>query len=73
MSKDNGTNVINSPNDRSVGNPNSHQQINLGWIDMSTYRNLCSTLQILYRHVSSSMTSQGMMQQHYKDLRKNPF
>ena len=38
MSKDNGTNVIKAPDVRSVGNPNSQQQINLGWIDPSTYR-----------------------------------
>ena len=33
MSKDNGTNVIKALDDRSVGNPNSQQQINLGGID----------------------------------------
>ena len=37
MLKDNGTNVIKAPEVRSVGNPNSHQQINLGWIEPSTY------------------------------------
>ena len=31
--KDNGTNVIKAPDDRSVGNPNNQQEINLGWID----------------------------------------
>ena len=31
--KDNGTNVIKSTDDISVGNPNNQQQINLGWID----------------------------------------
>jgi len=35
MSKDSGTNVIKSPNDRSIWNANSLQQINLGWIDSS--------------------------------------
>ena len=33
MLKDNDTNMIKAPDDRSVGNPNSQQQINLGWID----------------------------------------
>ena len=56
MSKDSGTNVIKYPNDRSVWNANNPQQINLGWIDLSTYQNLCSTLSSLYRHVSSAMT-----------------
>ena len=37
MSKDNDTNMIKAPDDISVGNPNSQQQINLGWIDPSTY------------------------------------
>ena len=46
--KDNGTNVINAPDDISVGNPNNQQQINLGWIDPSTYRKLCSTLSSSY-------------------------
>ena len=41
MSKDSSTNVIKSPNDRSVWNATSPQQINLGWIDLSTYRKLC--------------------------------
>ena len=57
MSKDNDTNMIKAPNDRSVRNPNSQQQINLGWIDPSTYRKLCSTLRSSYRHVSLAMTS----------------
>ena len=35
--KDNGTNVIKAPGDRSIGNPNNQQQINLGWIDPLTY------------------------------------
>ena len=35
--KDNGTNVIKSLDDRSIGNPNNQQQINLGWIGPSTY------------------------------------
>ena len=35
MSKDSGTNVIKSPDDRSVWNANSPQQINLVWIDSS--------------------------------------
>ena len=55
-SKDNGTNVIKAPNVRSVGNPNGQQQINLGWIDPSTYRKLCSILRSSYRHVSSAAT-----------------
>ena len=58
MSKDNGTNVIKSPNDRSVWNANSPQQINLGWIDSSTYRKLCSTLSSSYRHVLSAVAPQ---------------
>ena len=58
MSKYSGTNVIKSPNDRSVWNANSPQQINLGWIDSSTYRKLCSTLSSSYRHVLSSATPQ---------------
>ena len=73
MSKDNSTNVIKSPNDRSVWNANSPQQINLGWIDSSTYRKLCSTLSSSYRHVSSAATPQKMMQKHYKALRTKPF
>ena len=56
MSKDNGTNVIKALEIISVGNPNSHKQINLGLIDPSTYRKLCYTLRSLYRHVSSAMT-----------------
>ena len=52
MSKDNGTNVIKAPDVKSVGNPKSQQQINLGWIDLSTYRKLCSTLRSSFRHVS---------------------
>ena len=40
MSKDSGTNVIKSPNDISIWNANSPQQINFGWIDSSTYRKL---------------------------------
>ena len=56
MSKDNGTNLIKAPEVRAVGNPNIQQQINLGWIDPSTYRKLCSTLRNLYRHVSSTTT-----------------
>ena len=52
MSKDNDTNMIKAHNDRSVKNPNSQQQINLGWIDPSTYRKLCSTLSSSYQHVS---------------------
>ena len=71
--KDNGTNVIKALDDRSTGNLNNQQQINLGWIDPSTYQNLCSTLRSLYRHVSSATTSQGMMRQHYKALRTKPF
>jgi hypothetical protein len=73
MSKDNGTNVIKSPDDTSVGNPISPQQINLGWIDPSTYQKLCSTLSNSYRHVSSSTTPHKMMQKHYKALRTKPF
>ena len=71
--KDNGTNVIKSPNDRSVWNANSPQQINLGWIDSSTYWKLWSTLSSSYRHVSSATTSQGTMRPHYKALRTKPF
>ena len=73
MSKDNGTNVIKSPNDRSVWNANSPKQINLGWIYSSTYQKLCSTLSSLYRHVLSAVTPQKMMQKHYKALRTKPF
>ena len=54
MSKDNGTNVIKAPDVRSVGNPNSQKQIDLGWIDPLTYRKLCSTLRSSYRRVSSA-------------------
>ena len=60
MLKDNDTNMIKAPDDRSVGNPNSQQQINLGWIDPSTYRKLCSILSSSYRHVSSVTRSQIM-------------
>ena len=56
MSKDNGSNVIKALEVRSVRNPNNQQQINLAWIDPSTYRKLCSTLRNLYRHVSSTTT-----------------
>ena len=73
MLKDNGTNVIKALDDRSIGNPNSQQQINLGWIDPSTYQKLCSTLRSSYRHVSSATTSQGTMQRHYKALRTKIF
>ena len=73
MLKDNGTNVIKYPNDRSVWNAKSPQQINLGWIDSSTYRKLCSTLSSSYRHVSSTATPQKMMQKHYKAVRTKPF
>ena len=66
--KDNGTNVIKVPDNRSVGNPNNQQQINLGWIDSSTYRKLCSRLRSMYRHVSSAM-----MQPHYTALRTKHF
>ena len=54
--KDNSTNVIKTPDDRSVGNPNNQQKYNLGWINLSTYRKSCSTLRSSYRHVSSSTT-----------------
>ena len=73
MSKDNDTNMIKAHNDRSVGNTNNQQQINLGWIDPSTYRNLCYTLSSSYRHVSLATTSQRTTRQHYKALRTNPF
>ena len=73
MSKDNDTNTIKAPNDRLVENPNSQQQINLGWINPSTYRKLWSTLSSLYRHVSSATTSQRTTRQHYKALRTKPF
>ena len=42
LSKANGANVIKAPNDILVWNANSPQQINLGWIDSSRYRKLCS-------------------------------
>ena len=58
LSKANGTNVTKAPNDRSVCYANNPQQINLGWIDSSTYRKLCSTLISSYRHVSSATTLQ---------------
>ena len=61
MSKDNGTNVIKYPNNKSVWNVNSPQQINLGWIDSSTYQKLCSTLSSSYRHVSLAATPKKMM------------
>ena len=73
MSKDHGTNVIKALDDKSVGNPNNQQQINLGWIDPSTYRKLYFTLRSSYRHVSSATTSQGTMRPHYKALRTKPF
>ena len=73
MSKDNDTNMIKAPNEISVGNPNNQQQINLGWIDPTTYRKLCSILSSSYQHVSSAMTSQRTTRQHYKALRTNPF
>ena len=72
MSKDSGTNVIKSLNDRSIWNANSPQQINLGWIDSSTYRKLCLTLSSSYRHVSSAVKPQKMTQKHYKALRTKP-
>ena len=73
LSKANGTSVIKASNDRSVWNANSPQQINLGWIDSSTYQKLCSTLRSLYRHVSSTKTLEKMIHKHYKALRKTPF
>ena len=73
MSKDNDTNMIKAPDDRSEGNPNSKKQINLGWIDPSTYQKLCSILSSLYRHVSSTTTSQRTTRQHYKALKTKPF
>ena len=73
MSKDNDTNMIKALDDRSIGNPNSQQQINLGWIDPSTYWNLLSILSSSYRHVSSAMASQRMTRQHYKALMTKPF
>ena len=73
MSKDNDTNMIKAPNDRLVENPNSQQQINLGWIDPSTYQKLCSILSSSYPHVSSATTSQRMTRQHYKALKTKPF
>ena len=48
LSTHNGIKTIKAPYDRSVGNPNSPQHINLGWIDSSTYRKLCSTLSSSY-------------------------
>ena len=71
--KDNGTNVIKAPDDKSAGNPNNQLQINLGWIDLSTYRKLCYTLRSSYQHVSLARMSQGMMQAHCKALRTKPF
>ena len=73
LSKDNGTHIIKALDDISVGNPNNQEQVNLGWIDLSTYKKLCSTLRSLYRHVSSTTASQGTMQPHYEALRKNHF
>ena len=73
MSKDNDTNMIKAPNERSVGNPNNQQKINLGWIDPSTCRKLCFILSSSYQHVSSATTSQRTTQQHYKALRTKPF
>ena len=73
LSKDNGTNAIKTLDDISVANPNNQQQINLGWIDPSTYRKLRSTLISSYRHVSSATTSQGTMRPHYKALRTKSF
>ena len=73
MSKDDDTNMIKAPDERSVGNPNYQQQINLLWIDPSTYRKLCSILNSSYQHVSSATTSQRMTRQHYKALRTKHF
>ena len=73
MSKYSGTNVIKSPNDRSIWNANSPQQINLGWIDSSTYRKLCSTIISSYRHVSLAMTQQKMMLKHYEGFEDKAF
>ena len=73
LSKDNGTNVLKAPDDRSIENPNSQQQINFRWIDPSTYRKLCSTFRSSYQHVSSATTSQGTVRQRYKALRTKPF
>ena len=67
--KGNGTNVIKYFEDRSIGNPNNQQKINLRCIDPSTYRKLCSTLRNSYLHVSSATSSQGTMRPHYKALR----
>ena len=71
--KDSGTNVIEALDNRLVGNLNNQQQINLVWIDLSTYRKLCSTLRSSYQHVSSATTSQGTMQPHYKALNTKSF
>ena len=73
LSKANGTNVTKAPNDRSVCNANNPQQINLGWIDSSTYRMLCSTLISSYRHVSSAMTLQKKRQKHYEGFEDKAF
>ena len=70
---DNGTNVMKFLDDRSIGNPNNQQQINLEWIDPSTYRNLCSTLRSSYQHVSSATNSQRTMRPHYKAFRTKHF
>ena len=66
LSKANGTIVTKAPNYRSVCDATNPQQINLGWIDSSTYRKLCSTLSCSYRHVSSATTLQKMRQKHYE-------
>ena len=73
MTKDNDTNVIKYPDDKSVWNANSPKQINLGCIDSSKYRKLFSTLSSSYQHVSSAVTAHKMMQKHYKALRTKPF
>ena len=73
LSKVNGTNVTKAPNDKSVCNASNPQQINLGWIDSSTYRNLCSTLSSSYWHVSPAMTPQKMRQKHYEGFEDKSF
>ena len=73
MSKDSSTNVIKYPKDRSIWNANSQQQINLEWIDSSTYQKLCSTFSSSYQHILSATTQQKMIQKHYKALRTKLF
>ena len=67
------TPALNSQEVSSLRKCNIHQKINLGWIDPSTYKNLCFTLNSSYRLASSATTLHRTMRLDYKALRTNPF